>query len=154
MPNGRDILYRVGYTRTIIDIASTGYEIGESRNRMAASLRSGPTVSSTMRTHSAWWQLARHRDSQTKVLTLAFGGSEMLPVFSFREEAEMYIRIEILGSDWRIRETGAGELVSVLNGPCASVRSVALDPLPNMLTDELVGLDRDLFVSRVVHLRR
>jgi hypothetical protein len=26
MPNGRDILYRVGYTRTLIDIASAGYE--------------------------------------------------------------------------------------------------------------------------------
>jgi hypothetical protein len=81
-------------------------------------------------------------------------GYEMLPVFSFREEAEMYIRIVILGSDWQIRETGAGELVSVLDGPCASVRSVALDPLPSILTDEVVdfaGLDRELFVSRVVH---
>jgi hypothetical protein len=123
---------------------------------MAASLRSGPTISSTLRTHSAWWQLAWHRDSQTKVLTLAFGGSEMLPVFSSREEAEMYLLTERLGRDWQIRKTGAAELVSVLDGQCASVRSAALDPLPNTLAEEgaeLVSLGRKRFVSRVVRGR-
>ena len=123
---------------------------------MAASLRSGPTVSSTLRTHAAWWLLAWHSDSQTKVLTLAFGGSEMLPVFSFREEAEMYLLIARLGRDWQIRKTGAAELVSVLDGQCASVRSVALDPLQSMLAEEaaeLVSLDRKRFVSRVVRGR-
>ena len=87
------------------------------------------------------------------MLTVAYGGSEMLPVFSFREEAEMYLAIEISGVDWQIMESGAGELVSVLYGSCASVRSVALDPLPSMLANEvaeLVGLDRECFVSRVV----
>jgi len=77
----------------------------------------------------------------------------MLPVFSFREEAEMYLLIEKSGEDWQAREIGAGELVSVLYGSCASVRSVALDPLPSMLADEvaeLVSLDRERFVSRVV----
>src|SRR5829696_575547 len=65
---------------------------------MAASLRSKPTVSSTLRTHSAWWLLAMHGDSQREVLTLTHGGSEVLPVFSFREEAEMYLLMERLGS--------------------------------------------------------
>jgi hypothetical protein len=123
---------------------------------MAESLRSGPTVSSTLRTHSAWWLLARHRDSQKKVPTLAFGGSEMLPVFSFREEAEMYLLIERLGGDRQIRKTGAGDLVSVLDGPYASVRSVALDPLPSMLAEdaaELGSLGRKRFVSKVVRGR-
>jgi hypothetical protein len=123
---------------------------------MAESLRSKPTVSSTLRTHSAWWLLARHRDSPTKVLTLAFGGSEMLPVFSFREEAEMYFLIERLGGDWQIRKTGAGDILSVLDGQCASVRSVALDPLSSMLAEEaaeLVSLGRKRFVSRVVRGR-
>ena len=32
--------------------------------------------------------------------------------------------------DWRIRETGAGEVVSVLYSLCASIDSVVLDPLP------------------------
>jgi hypothetical protein len=84
---------------------------------------------------------------------LTHGGSEVLPVFSFREEAEMYLLMERLGSDWQIRETDVGELASVLSEQCASVRSVALDPLPSTLAEEvaeLVSLSREHFVSRVV----
>jgi hypothetical protein len=120
---------------------------------MAESLTSGPTCSSRLRSHAAWWLLTRYKDSQTEALTLIYGGSEVLPVFSFREEAEMYLLMEMLGGDWQIRETGTGELVSVLHGVGASVRSITLDPLPSMLADEvaeLVGLDRERFVSRVV----
>jgi hypothetical protein len=152
MPNSRDILYRVGYTRTLIDIASAGYE-KEKAGTMAKCLTSRSTVSSTLRTHSAWWLLARHSDSQREVLTLTHGGSEVLPVFSFREEADMYLLMERLGSDWQIRETDVGELASVLSEQCASVRSVALDPLPSTLAKEgteLVSLGRERFVSRVV----
>jgi len=79
------------------------------------------------------------------------GGS--LPVFSFKEEAEMYLEIEISDGNWQIMESGSGELVSVLYEQCASVRNVALDPLPSTLADEmadLVSLDRERFVSRVV----
>jgi hypothetical protein len=94
-----------------------------------------------------------HSDSQREVLTLTHGGSEVLPVFSFREEAEMYLLIEKLGSDWQIRETDVGELAWVLSEQCVSVRSVALDPLPSTLAEEgaeLVSLGRERFVSRVV----
>jgi hypothetical protein len=120
---------------------------------MAESLTSRSTRSSRLCTHSAWWLLARHSDSQREVLTLTHGGSEVLPVFSFREEAEMYLLMERLGSDWQIRETDVGELASVLSEQCASVRSVALDPLPSTLAKEgteLVSLGRERFVSRVV----
>ena len=41
---------------------------------------------------------------------MTHGGSEVLPVPSFREEAEMYLLIERLGSDWQIREADVGEL--------------------------------------------
>jgi hypothetical protein len=74
MPNSRDILYRVGYTRTLIDIASAGYE-KEKAGTMAESLASRSTCSSSLRSHSAWWLLARHSDSQREVLTLTHGGS-------------------------------------------------------------------------------
>src|SRR5918997_612010 len=74
MPNSRDILYRVGYTRTLIDIASAGYE-KEKAGTMAESLASRSTCSSSVRSHSAWWLLARHSDSQREVLTLTHGGS-------------------------------------------------------------------------------
>lgn len=77
----------------------------------------------------------------------------MLPVFGFREEAEMYLLIEKSGGNWQAWEKGAGELVSLLYGSCAAVRSVAIDPLPSVLSDEvaeLVGLDRERFVNRLV----
>src|SRR5215217_6096779 len=139
-------------SRTESTFRAAGYEIGESRKPMAESLTSRPTRTSRLCTHSAWWLLARHRDSQTEVLTLTHGGAEMLPVFSFREEAEMYLLSEKSGEDWQARGIGAGELVAVLSGPCPSVQSVALDPLPSMADEvaELVSLDRERFVSRVV----
>ena len=65
----------------------------------------------------------------------------------------MYLQIEMLGCDWQVREISAGDLVSLLHEKCAIVRRVALDPLPSTLADEvaeLVGLDRERFVSRVV----
>jgi hypothetical protein len=123
---------------------------------MAESLTSRPTRSSRLCTHSAWWLAARHRDSQTEVLILTHGGYEMLPVFSFREEAEMYLRIEALGGDWQVREMSAGDLVSLLHEKCAIVRRVALDLLPGTWADEvaeLVVLDCERFVSRVVRGR-
>ena len=123
---------------------------------MAERLTSRPTRSSRLCTHSAWWLVARHSDSQSEVLILTHGGSEMLPVFSFREEAEMYLRIEMLSGDWQVREISAEELISLLHEKCAIVRSVALDPLPGTWADgvvELMVLDCERFVSRVVRGR-
>ena len=64
-----------------------------------------------------------------------------MPVFSFEEEAEMFLHLG--GYDgWRARESCAGELVSVLCGPCLDAKDVALDPLPQMLEDGTIGLVR------------
>jgi len=46
-----------------------------------------------------------------------------------------------------------GELVSVLFGPCADVRSVVLGPLPDMVAQETIGLvsvGRERFVEQLV----
>ncbi len=61
----------------------------------------------------------------------------------------MYLGLEASGDGWRVRETQAGELVSVLCGLCAHVGHVILDPLPQMVTDKTVSflsLDRKSFV--------
>jgi hypothetical protein len=45
----------------------------------------------------------------------------------------------------------------VLYGPCARVRAVALDPLPEMVAEgtiELVSLNRSRFVNLLVRLGR
>lgn len=73
-----------------------------------------------------------------------------MPVFSFEEEAEMFLRLGALGTGWRVRETTCGELVSVLYAPCRDVKRVALDPLPEMAVQSTVGfvsLSREAFVE-------
>jgi hypothetical protein len=77
-----------------------------------------------------FWLIANYQSGGTEVLRINLAsGEEVLPVFSFEDEAGIFL--ELGASDgWRVRETAAGELTSVLLGPCAGVRRVALDPLP------------------------
>jgi hypothetical protein len=86
------------------------------------------------------------------------GGKEALAVFSHKEEGEMFLRsFETAGEGWHIRETSAGEVVSLLYGPCFGAKSVALDPLPQMLGEgflRLVALERSRFVEWVTARER
>jgi hypothetical protein len=87
------------------------------------------------------WMIARDGEGQLEPLCVREGLWKVLPVFSFEEEAEMFLRLggyDISG--WRARESCAGELVSVLLGPCLDVEGVALDPLPEMLANGTLGL--------------
>ena len=81
------------------------------------------------------------------------GTARVLPVFSFEEEAEMFLRLGGYdGGQWRARESSAGEVISVLCGPCKEVKGVALDPLPEMLKDGtvgLVGVGRESFLGQI-----
>lgn len=74
-----------------------------------------------------------------QVFTIGSAG-EVLPVFSFKEEAEMFLRLGVSEKGWRVRESSCGELVSVLYGPCKDIERVSLDPLPDMLCGRMVGL--------------
>jgi hypothetical protein len=60
------------------------------------------------------------------------GDGESLPVFSFEEEARMFLRLskDVETAGWWVRKATAGELVSLLLAPRAKVKRVALDPLP------------------------
>ena len=104
---------------------------------------------------SAYWLVARNENGRLEVLTT---GEEALPVFSHEEEAEMFLRLRRVGFDgWQARESTAGELISVLYGPCAGVKRVALDPLPEMIAERTVGfvsLSRERFVDLVLSRER
>lgn len=103
---------------------------------------------------SVYWLIARNGNAGIEVLVLDRNSQKTLPVFSFEEEAEMFLRFGNVGGDWRIRESGGGELISVLYGLCAVVREVALDPLPEMVAERFVGLvslDRDRFIERIMN---
>jgi hypothetical protein len=100
-----------------------------------------------------YWLLASVRRGRLEVLTTSLAdGRGVLPVFSFEEEARLYLRASIRGS-WRVRQTGAGELVSLLCGLCKEVELVALDPISDVETDvmdRLVSLKRERFVEDVL----
>ena len=75
-----------------------------------------------------------------EVLTIDTGDEMVLPVFSFQEEGELFLRFEAMEADWCLRETTTGELVSLLLSLCARVDKVALDPLPGLWEREILGL--------------
>jgi hypothetical protein len=102
----------------------------------------------------SYWLIAKNENGRIEVLTaLLADGKEALPVFSYEQEAELYLKLREAGSGWRVRESTAGELISVLCGPCAGAKGVALDPLPEMVTEGtlgLVNLSRKRFVNLVL----
>jgi hypothetical protein len=103
----------------------------------------------TRRPSSRYWLIAKNEKLRNEVLTIDRDGKETLPVFSFREEAEMFLWLDGLEGGWRVKESRAGEIVSVLMGPHASAGHVALDPLPEMVAGKtlgLVSLDREGFL--------
>lgn len=88
------------------------------------------------------WLIAKQRCKGLEVFTI---GTDVLPVFSFKEEAEMFLGLGHATDSWRVRETTCGELASVLYGPCREVTHVSLDPVPGMV--ELVSLSRERFID-------
>jgi hypothetical protein len=89
-----------------------------------------------------YWLITRLATSRMEVFTIRLGGNgEALAVFSFEEEAKMFLDLRLAASDegWRVRQTSAGELVSVLYGPCSDAKKVALDPIPVAARKEPVG---------------
>ena len=109
-----------------------------------------PTV---RRPASKWWLLAKDENCGAGIFLADCGGAQTLPVFSGEDEAEMFVWLGGAFEDgWQVRETFAGELVSILYGLCAGVGRVALDPSPEMSpeTFRLVSLSRERFVSWIV----
>src|SRR4051812_32675351 len=91
---------------------------------------------------TAYWLIAKNENRRLEVLATGLaGGEEAMPVFSHEEEAEMFLRLwENRCDGWQVRESSAGELISVLYGPYEIVEWVALDPLPEMVLQRTVGL--------------
>ena len=84
------------------------------------------------------------------------GTGQALPVFSFEEEAEMFLWLQRTEDGREVRETTPGQLVSILYGPCADVGRVMLDPLPEIgvrMQNSLLGMDRNDFVEAAMGAR-
>jgi hypothetical protein len=97
-----------------------------------------------------FWLVVRDGVGRMEPLTTELnGGRRALTVFSFEEEATLFLRL-CTRRGWRVRATGTGDLLSILTGPCREVELVALDPLPQNEAGALNGLlcvDRQRFVG-------
>ncbi len=121
------------------------------------STRVGSARAETERTRRRprWWLIAKTEYGRVEFLTMAHDedGGETLPVFGYEEEADMFLWLEVSSHGWRTRESSAGELISVLYGPCKGVEKVVLDPLPQLLAEKTVGLvsmERERFVDCIM----
>ena len=105
----------------------------------------------------SYWLIAEKRNNRIEVLTIRTDDEqETSSVFSSEEEAEIFLRFGGMTGGWRARESSAGELVSVLSGPCAGVEKVALDPSPEMVVEgtvRLVSLLRESFMNLITARR-
>lgn len=98
-----------------------------------------------------FWLLVKVGAERIYIMTtgLATGGTA-LPVFSFEEEAAMFRDLGAPHVGWRVEQTADTGLVSVLQGPCADVDLVLLDPMPGVEAGtlaDLVGVGREPFVT-------
>ena len=98
--------------------------------------------------------IARHKMCGLELLRVSLkSGEEVLPVFSSAAAAQRFLLSGALGEVWYVRECSAGEMVSLLFGPCANVKRVLLNPLPEPLTvkDELMNpVYRESFIASLL----
>ena len=101
----------------------------------------------------SYWLLARGEVGRTEMLTVDLDGlGGALAVFGFEDEAEMF-SLWASGGEWQLKETTAEELAGMLSGPYATVKFVALDPLPELVSWGMVGLvslRRERFVECIL----
>jgi hypothetical protein len=86
---------------------------------------------------TAYWLIENPGTERSEVFTVSVDAEmEALPVFSFPDEAEMFLRLGGFEEEgWRTVGSTAGELVSRLSEyRRAGVDLIALDPLPEMVS--------------------
>lgn len=102
---------------------------------------------------NSYWLITKRRRGRVDLLTMRLAdGRSVLPVFSFEEEAALFLGVQ---GSWQIRRSEAGELVSLLYSLCREVELVALDPVSDVEADMVntfVSLGRKRFVD--ILLRR
>lgn len=97
-----------------------------------------------------YWLIIKEGFAHADVFTInRRGGEAVLPVFSSKEEAEIFSGKDFMEGCWHAQPTGIRELISVLYGPSRRVGHVALDPAWEILSEralDLVSLSREAFV--------
>lgn len=108
-----------------------------------------------------YWLLVKDEPrggGQNSVFTTGSEEEKVLPIFSLREEAELFLGPRA-GRGYRAREVWAGELLSLLSGsaysagPCSGVEKVALNPSPldpEAEASKSYGMDRQCFMEHLM----
>ena len=95
--------------------------------------------------------IARLENNRLRVLTLTAGSrGETLPIFGTGQAAHDFLRRGGFGGGWRVRESTAGELISLLMGDLADVESIALDPRPELAVADLRSTSKRDFISTLM----
>jgi hypothetical protein len=106
----------------------------------------------------AFWVVLEGGDWLSPLTVLLPEGKEAMALFSGEEEARMFChfrREEEGASANTVRQTTAGEVISLLYCPWYATKHVALDPFPEILANRLLGLltlDRAGFARRFAGL--
>jgi hypothetical protein len=91
------------------------------------------------RRRTTYWLIVERGPDRPVALTVgAFSDEEALAVFSFEEEALLFLSVQGLAETWAVTEVVADELASVLSGSYPGW--VTLDPLPGPLGGKMAGL--------------
>lgn len=76
-----------------------------------------------------WFLISRRQNNRLRVLTVfSASGAETVPVFGTGAGAESFLRRGGFGPGWQVRETTAGELISLLLSHLSDVTRVTTDP--------------------------
>ncbi len=100
-----------------------------------------------------YWLLVRDTEDGSEVFTTELSnGGRMLSVFSFEEEAEMFLCFRGPRDGWRTREISPGELRPLFYTVLDDVVCVTLDPIPEnscLDTSALLSITRQDFMARL-----
>ena len=95
----------------------------------------------TERARLSYWLITKHIVNRMDIFTTQLcGDRKALVVFSFEEEAEMFLDLAASEDGWSVRKTSVGELVSILYGSCSDTKKIVLDPVPEIGGESLADL--------------
>src|SRR5918997_460808 len=104
------------------------------------------------RTVHAFWMVLEGSPQALPLTVFLSDGTEALALFSGEEEARMFCHFCEEGASANLRQTTAGEVLSLLYCPWCAAKHVALDPYPEILGSRLLlgvpTLDREDFALR------
>ena len=121
------------------------------RGTAAPHKKHGVRARRTRTVHAFWMVLEGSPRALPLTVFLSDDTTEALALFSGEEEARMFCHFCEEGASANLRQTTAGEVLSLLYCPWCAAKHVALDPLPEILGGRLLGL---LTLDRVDFARR